>query len=578
MSLSGAMTSAVTGIEAQSRALGAISDNISNSQTTGYKRVDTEFSTLLTVSNAFVHEPGGVTSKPLYTNDLQGTVQQTSVPTNLAVSGEGYFAVSRIAGVSGTSLPTFEADPLYTRAGDFSVDNNGYLVNNGGYVLNGWKVDPATGQVSKNQLVQIQLNQLKSDPLATSSIAYSANLPTTPAQNLNISGAPQLGQILTFSPASPTFTDGDTVTVTQGGVTTQFLMHDTTLPVTVPPTTPAVATGSQVLVDFASTTSGDGVAKLVNAIPLATAIVGPPAIPGVQAAKDTYGNLSLLGTSANPVTTISASLKVGAASGSSATDIQFASNKVNFFDAQGAAHPIDVNWTKVAGTNDTYTVTCTSSDPAIVGITPPVTAPATIVFNLKDDAVTGAKAGSIKTINGTGGAVGSPVTIPLAVTLGGGTPVTQDISFGLGSFGVAEQTTMFTGTDVNFVSAQQDGLPPGSFRNLDIDAHGLITLNFDNGARKTEFEVPLVQFSNYDGLQAQNGNAFSTTVASGTPSIHAAGDNGTGSLVASSVEGANVDIASEFTKLIQTQRAYEANTKVITAVDTLLQETNNLIR
>jgi len=67
-------------------------------------------------------------------------------------------------------------------------------------------------------------------------------------------------------------------------------------------------------------------------------------------------------------------------------------------------------------------------------------------------------------------------------------------------------------------------------------------------------------------------------VASGTPSIHSAGDNGTGTIIASSVEGADVDIAAEFTKLIQTQRAYEANTKVITTTDTLLQMTDNLIR
>ena len=137
---------------------------------------------------------------------------------------------------------------------------------------------------------------------------------------------------------------------------------------------------------------------------------------------------------------------------------------------------------------------------------------------------------------------------------------------------------MFTGSDVNFISAQQDGLPPGSFRNLEIDTHGNITLNFDNGARKTEFQVPLVQFSNFDGLQPQNGNAFSTTVASGTPSVNSPGDNGTGTIVASSVEGSNVDIAAEFTKLIQTQRAYEANTKVVTTTDQLLQLTDNLIR
>src|SRR5579859_6402333 len=116
MSLSGALTSAVTGIDAQSIALGSISDNISNSQTTGYKRVETAFSTLLTVSNAQTHEPGGVTSKPLYTNDIQGTIQQTGIVTNLAVSNSGFFAVSQALGTSNnTSVPTFAPDPLYTR-------------------------------------------------------------------------------------------------------------------------------------------------------------------------------------------------------------------------------------------------------------------------------------------------------------------------------------------------------------------------------------------------------------------------------------------------------------------------------
>jgi flagellar hook protein FlgE len=657
MSLTGAMTSAVTGIQAQSLALGAISDNISNSQTTGYKRVDTQFSTLLTVSNAFVHEPGGVTSKPHYTNALQGTVQQTSVVTNLAVSGEGYFAVSRVAGVNGTNLPTFEADPLYTRAGDFSLDNNGYLVNGGGYFLNGWNVNPTTGQVSKNALVQIRMNQLKSDPLATSSVTYSANLPTTPAQNLNVGSVGIDGQTLTFStaPAAPAFTAGDTITVTENGTTTTFTMAavpvaPTDIPFVGPAgpannatnlasvvtalnaqgfltsvvngnlqiigksaspitaasmtlasgatATPSATTLQGQILTFSTTpvaptfTAGDTVTVTQNGVTTPFTMLGGETLAGLATTLtaagfpsqvDANGNLQILGNSSNPVTGTSATLSatVGGipltASSSSATDIQFASNKVNFFDAQGAAHPIDVNWTKVAGTNDTYTVSCASSDPAITSIISTMNMPTKIVFNLQDTAA-GAKAGSIKLIDGGGGAVGAPVSIPLSITLGGGTPVTQPINFNLGYFGISEQTTMFTGTDVNFISAQQDGLPPGSFRNLDIDTHGLITLNYDNGARKTSFQVPLVQFSNYDGLQGMNGNAFSTTVASGTPSVHAAGDNGTGTLVASSVEGANVDIAAEFTKLIQTQRAYEANTKVITAVNDLLQQTNNLIR
>jgi flagellar hook protein FlgE len=75
-----------------------------------------------------------------------------------------------------------------------------------------------------------------------------------------------------------------------------------------------------------------------------------------------------------------------------------------------------------------------------------------------------------------------------------------------------------------------------------------------------------------------SGNAFSTSTDSGTPTVSAAGSNGSGTLVPSSVEGSNVDIAAEFTKLIQAQRAYSANTKVVTATSQLLDDTNNMVR
>src|SRR5919199_4687538 len=179
MSLSGALTSAVTGLDAQSRALGAISDNVANSQTVGYKRVETQFSTLLTVSNSQVHDPGGVTSKPARTLDIQGPVQTTGVETNIAVSGQGYFAVSRVNGLNGL-LPTFEADPLYTRAGDFQIDANGYMVNTAGYYLNGWSIDQTTGIVQSQALTQIRINQLKDNPQATQKVTYATNLPATP--------------------------------------------------------------------------------------------------------------------------------------------------------------------------------------------------------------------------------------------------------------------------------------------------------------------------------------------------------------------------------------------------------------
>ncbi len=95
MSILGAMFTAVSGVNAQSKSLGHISDNIANSQTTGYKKVDTRFETLITVSNANLHQPGGVVASPYFANSLQGNVNQTQSLTNMAISGQGFFVVSR---------------------------------------------------------------------------------------------------------------------------------------------------------------------------------------------------------------------------------------------------------------------------------------------------------------------------------------------------------------------------------------------------------------------------------------------------------------------------------------------------
>jgi flagellar hook protein FlgE len=137
---------------------------------------------------------------------------------------------------------------------------------------------------------------------------------------------------------------------------------------------------------------------------------------------------------------------------------------------------------------------------------------------------------------------------------------------------------MFKGTDIDFVSSTQDGLPPGSFRDLQIDGQGVVMINYDNGAQKRVYQIPLAQFSNYNALQPKDGNAYSATTASGIAGYVEPGANGTGNLVASSLESSNVDIAAEFTKMIQTQRAYSANSRVITVSSQLMDETNNLIR
>ncbi len=187
MSLFSALNTAVSGLTAQSAAFGNISDNVANSQTVGYKAVDTSFLDYLTTSNAEQNEPGSVATRPDYTNSVQGTVSQSDDPTALAISGQGFFAVSQVNGtVSGGGAPTFAPQSLYTRAGDFQLDQNGYLVNSAGNYLQGWTVDPATGIVNQSGLSPIQINRGRFNPIASSEIDLSANLPNggvTPASS-----------------------------------------------------------------------------------------------------------------------------------------------------------------------------------------------------------------------------------------------------------------------------------------------------------------------------------------------------------------------------------------------------------
>jgi len=189
MSLFGAINSAISGLAAQSSAFGNISDNVANSQTVGFKRVDTSFQDYLTTSTAKTNEPGAVVAQPEYVNNVEGPVTQTGNPLGLAIAGQGFFAVSQTTG-STNNVPTFNPQQFYTRAGDFQMDKNGYLVNSAGQYLNGWSVNPATGAVNQNALAPIQINQTSFNPVATANLTVSANLPATPAAGTATAAAP----------------------------------------------------------------------------------------------------------------------------------------------------------------------------------------------------------------------------------------------------------------------------------------------------------------------------------------------------------------------------------------------------
>ena len=138
MSLFSAMRSGVSGMSAQSSRMAAISDNISNSATIGYKRAAVDFSTLMTSSGSTTnYAAGGVRSNVHYQVLKDGTVQGTQSATDMAIEGRGFFVVADNAGNTGTT-----SGYALTRAGSFLPDDQGFLRNSAGQYLQAWKLGP----------------------------------------------------------------------------------------------------------------------------------------------------------------------------------------------------------------------------------------------------------------------------------------------------------------------------------------------------------------------------------------------------------------------------------------------------
>ncbi|MGA2128482.1 MAG: flagellar hook-basal body complex protein [Xanthobacteraceae bacterium] len=171
-----AIATAVSGLLAQSSALQNISGNIANVSTTAFKSTNTSFQDFMDAGKP-QQVSGFVQGISTSTNTLQGTVQTSTVGTNMAINGDGYFTVEKPSSVSSTGQPIFDGSQVYTRRGDFQPDANGYLVNGAGYYLMGSPVNPATGQATGGapQLLQFGVGTIQAAQ-ATTQIQYSANL------------------------------------------------------------------------------------------------------------------------------------------------------------------------------------------------------------------------------------------------------------------------------------------------------------------------------------------------------------------------------------------------------------------
>jgi flagellar hook-basal body protein len=180
MGIFDAMQTSVGGLSAQSFALQNISGNIANASTTGYKGINTSFEDLIPDATTPSRQvAGGVTAFAQQTITTQGSVSASTVATNMAITGDGFFSVQRATAVV-DNVPVFSGVTNYTRRGDFQVNANGNLVNGAGYYLMGVTVDPRTGNPIGNvpQVLQFQNNFIPAQ--ATTTIRRQ---PADPAEN-----------------------------------------------------------------------------------------------------------------------------------------------------------------------------------------------------------------------------------------------------------------------------------------------------------------------------------------------------------------------------------------------------------
>jgi flagellar hook protein FlgE len=606
MGIFDALNTSVAGLQAQSFALQNISGNIANASTVGYKGIDTSFEDLIpdaTTPNKQV--AGSVTAFSQATITSQGTVSTSTVATNIAINGDGFFSVQKPTGVT-DNVPVFDGITDYTRRGDFQVNANGNLVNGAGYYLMGVAVDPKTGNPLGNvpQVLQFQNNFIPAQ--ATTAIQYAANLPTTPATAAS-AGAPA-GSIAAAgginpadfatnplpigTPAPPVNASITGTVVNDQEAPPQPITANTALSGTAPSNSLAVgfATGDSITVDgttinfVASGATGndlnitDNVGALLNKISTITGATATVSGGQITLNTGTFQDLNITGNTANATNVLkglgfaTVPIVQARAPGTNvgtgvviANDVQtfttesISGGAVTAFDSAGTPVNLQLRWAKTdsstlgPGHQDVWNLfyqtstTATGNQSAWVNVGIPFT------FNAS---------GALT--SPTGSSVAIPNVSVDGQSLG-------NLSFNIASGALTQFANSSGAATIGAIT--QNGFAAGQLQSVAINNSGLVVGTFSNGQNIDLASITLSHFNGTNYLKALDGGAYAVTDQSGPAIIGASG-----TISGSSLEGSNTDIADEFTKLIVTQQAYSANTKVITTADDMVQSLLNVLR
>jgi fagellar hook-basal body proteins len=247
---------------------------------------------------------------------------------------------------------------------------------------------------------------------------------------------------------------------------------------------------------------------------------------------------------------------------------------INVYDSQGGQQPLQLSFVKTGANTWNYEITYQGTASNISNGNanlPTLVASGTAVF---------ASDGTLQTLTPTGGTPDPngdgtiDVTIPWSSTSG---LQTQTVNFNFGPLKSSVGLTQFDSAS-NLSSSTVNGALFGSLTGVTVDKDGIVTAQFSNGLSQKVYKVPLATFANPDGLSSISGNAYTTSNKSGSPTISEANLGAAGTISAKNLEGSTVDLATEFTNLITTQRAYSAASKIVTTASTMMDELLQMAR
>jgi flagellar hook protein FlgE len=272
-----------------------------------------------------------------------------------------------------------------------------------------------------------------------------------------------------------------------------------------------------------------------------------------------------LNLTGDPTTKVDMSLNLPATATASDSNGDTQVLSIEYFDNLGTSKSITMEFTPTVpamGMSNEWTVILTDSaqDDAVIG---------EYVITFDDSRAAGGTIASVATVSG--GAY-DPASGEMIVNAASG-PIEFNIGALNSSFGLSQLSDSFAP-----IALTKDGSPVGNMAGVEVDPNGYVNAIYDNGLRKTIYQIPLVDLPNAEGLVSLDSQTYQISPKSGAYFLWDSGDGPTGDIKGYAREESTTDVATELTTMIRTQRAYSSNAKVIQTVDEMLQETTNIKR